>query len=141
MNPEAHSNPPAPTANETPTNGESVNIRKLQRLAKDPSARPESYQASEVETTIIEQIAERRKELENTAFEQDIKLKKSTLERLFIFLGSETIVIFLFALMQGLKLGGFKLEEWSFKLLVAATITQITTMLLVAVKHLFPQKK
>ena len=67
-------------------------------------------------------------------------LKKQTLQLLFIFLGTETIAIFLYAFFQGVRAWNFALEEWSFNLLVSATITQITVMLVIAVKHLFPQK-
>lgn len=82
---------------------------------------------------------ERLKDLKNQALEQDISLKKYTHSLLFLFLAVETVFIFLFALFQGTKWPlGFHLEEWSFKLLVTATIGQITYMLQVAVKHLFP---
>lgn len=82
---------------------------------------------------------ERLKDLQGRAIEQDISLKKYTHSLLFLFLAVETVLIFLFALFQGTKWPlGFHLEEWSFKLLVTATIGQITYMLQVAVKHLFP---
>lgn len=130
--------PPSFTAPADGTPSEQKN-KTIKEILKRPTVTYKT--AAKDEEKIFERISNRRYELENDAFEQDIKLKKATLERLFIFLGAETIVIFVFALMQGIRLGGFRLEEWSFKLLVAATITQITTMLLVAVKHLFPQKK
>ena len=82
----------------------------------------------------------RKKTLENDALEQDIALKKLTLKILFGFLAIETITIFVFSYFQAVKFKGFTLEEWSFKLLVAATISQITFMVQVAVKHLFPNK-
>ena len=91
----------------------------------------------EKRTKIGEEI--RKIELENDAFEQDIKLKKRTLFILFIFLGIETIAIFVFSGLQATKV--FEMEEWSFKLLVAATISQITYMLQFAVKHLFSKNK
>jgi hypothetical protein len=82
----------------------------------------------------------RRAAIENDALEQDIKLKKNTLFVLFGFLVLETFAIFLFSYFQATTFRGFILEEWSFKLLVFATISQITYMLQVAVKHLFPNK-
>jgi hypothetical protein len=33
------------------------------------------------------------------------------------------------------------MQEWSFKLLITATIAQITGMLFVAVRYLFPKSK
>ncbi len=83
----------------------------------------------------------KRKQLENEALAQDIKLKKQTLERLFGFLMIETAVVFALALFQGLRWPfNFSLDEWSFRLVVSVTITQITLMLNIAVKHLFPQR-
>lgn len=91
--------------------------------------------------SVQKEIEDRKKELENEAFAQDIKLKGSTLKTLFKFLTIETGVIFIFTFMQATNVLGFKLEEWSFKILISATITQITIMLLVAVKHLFPSEE
>ncbi len=85
-------------------------------------------------------IAERRR-LQNEALQQDIKLKKTTLNRLFFLLVGETIIIFMFSAFQGFRLWGFLLEEWNFRILVTATLTQISVMLSIAVKHLFPTPK
>lgn len=85
----------------------------------------------------------RKIQLQNDAAEQDIKLKKTTLKILFLFLGIETLLIFIFALAQGVGYflsNKFELEDWSFRLLISATLLQITYMLQVAVKHLFPTK-
>lgn len=89
---------------------------------------------------INDEIA-RRENIKNKDLEQDIKLKKMTLIILFMFLGVETIIIFAFSFLQATSLLGFKLEEWSFKLLVTATLIQIAFMLQVAVKYLFRDKK
>jgi hypothetical protein len=88
----------------------------------------------------VTDVIEERKKIENRALAQDIDLKKQTLFILFGFLAIETILIFIFTFFQGVHLWGFSLEEWSFKLLIAATITQVTLMVHVAVKHLFPQQ-
>lgn len=82
-----------------------------------------------------------REAIENDDLEQNIRLKKHTLYALFGFLAIETLIIFLFSFFQATFTFNFKLEEWSFKLLVTATILQITFMIQVAVKHLFPNKK
>jgi hypothetical protein len=89
-------------------------------------------------TSVWEQAAKSKEELENEDYAQDIKLKKSTLWILFGFLTVETLVIFGFSFFQAVNLFGFRLEDWSFRLLVTATISQITFMLHIAVKHLFP---
>lgn len=102
-------------------------------------ATPYSTKAYKSES-VVDKAEERRKQLENDALEQDIRLKKSTLDKLFWFLGTETSIIFVFAFLQGTGFLHFKLEEWSFKLLLTATLIQITFMLQVAVKHLFPEK-
>lgn len=91
------------------------------------------------ETDINEEII-REQKLRNDAVEQDIRLKRQTLDRLMAFLAVETGLIFVFALLQATHWFGFTLEEWSFNLLVAATISQITLMLNIAVKNLFPKQ-
>lgn len=114
---------------------------KIQKLIKDKTeGAPSMIQSTTEKVPVIEQIDSRRKELENTAFEQDIKLKKGTFSYLILFLVSETVLIFIIAFFQGLNLLDFHLEEWTFKLLVTATITQITAMFFMVVKHLFPNK-
>ncbi len=90
--------------------------------------------------SIEEEIARSHK-IKNDDAEQDIELKRKTLNRLFLFLSLETLAIFIFSFMQGIKLKNFHLEEWSFKLLVTATISQIAVMLYVAVNYLFPKNR
>ena len=90
----------------------------------------------------INQEVARKQQLENENTAQDIRLKRITLNRLFWFLAVETALIFLFAFFQAVQWpDGFALEEWSFRVLVGATIAQITGMLFVAVRYLFPPKK
>lgn len=89
----------------------------------------------------IEQEVARKKQLENENTAQDIRLKRITLNRLFWFLAAETALIFLFTFFQAVEWpDGFALEEWSFRVLIGATIAQITGMLFVAVRYLFPKK-
>ncbi|MEI6222954.1 MAG: hypothetical protein WCP97_09410, partial [bacterium] len=85
---------------------------------------------------INEVLAEREK-LRNDDIKQDIQLKKTTLIALLIMLGIETAIIYVFAFFQATYILGFRLEEWSFRLLLAATITQIYLMLRIAVEYLF----
>lgn len=112
----------------------------LEYLEKVPNNELIPYSATKDKHNIGEEIA-KRESIINAGLEQDIVLKKTTLKILFLFLGIETIIVFFFAFLQGTKLWGFALEEWSFKLLITATLLQITYMLQVAVKHLFPTKK
>lgn len=95
---------------------------------------------TKVEDTLADILAH-REEIKNRGIEQGIEHRKKTLTTLFYFLGIETFVIFLFTFLQAVNWLGFNLEEWSFKLLVTVTISQITIMLLVAVKYLFPEQK
>ena len=90
--------------------------------------------------TFQERLDYQKQAIENRGKLQDIHLKRTTLNRLFLFLAIETALIFSFAILQAWGVRGFHLEEWSFKLLVSATLLQITYMLQVAVKHLFPNK-
>jgi ABC-type multidrug transport system permease subunit len=115
----------------------------IQKIVKDhltDSSLISKKQEPLVSSSIAEQIESRRRELENTAFEQDILLKKGTFFYLILFLVSETVLIFIIAFFQGLAPWHFHLEEWTFKLLATATITQITAMFFMVVKHLFPTK-
>ncbi len=98
--------------------------------------------ARSLDDRITEQNKIKKEQLLNEEFAQNMQLKKTTLNRLFIFLSLETLAIFVLAVLQGFKLtSGFYLEDWSFRLLVAVTISQITYMLQFAVKHLFPNSK
>lgn len=89
----------------------------------------------------IDEEIVRRQRLDNDDIEQNIALKRVVLDRLFWFLGIETFAIFLCTLLQATGWFGFQLDEWSFNILVTATIAQIASMLLVAVRYLFPTKK
>jgi hypothetical protein len=101
------------------------------------SARATPQQSTQVD--IADEIA-REQKIKNDNAEQDIKLKRQTLNRLFGFLGGETIGLFALTVLQGTQWPQhFHLEEWSFKLVAGATIAQITAMLFVAVRYLFPK--
>lgn len=81
----------------------------------------------------------RAEKIKNDNAEQDIQLKRNTWYRLFRFLIVETALVFIFAFFQGINWPWhFHLEDWSFKLVILATIGQITAMLYVAVRYLFP---
>ncbi|MBI4836741.1 MAG: hypothetical protein HY817_05810 [Candidatus Abawacabacteria bacterium] len=110
-------------------------------LAKQKSYVQEyRFPRTPVQPTIPEQTDARYQELQNRALEQDILLKKAAFNRLFLFLAIETVAVFVLSLLQAWHTSGFALEEWSFRLLLACTIVQITIMLSVAIKHLFPDK-
>ncbi|HSD55915.1 MAG TPA: hypothetical protein VLA92_02055 [Candidatus Saccharimonadales bacterium] len=103
-------------------------------------ARPALEGDSQKKIDINQEIA-RDQKIKNDNAEQDIGLKRITLNRLFWFLAIETFLIFAFAFFQSIGWPhGFHLEEWSFRLVVGATIAQITGMLFVAVRYLFPNK-
>lgn len=89
----------------------------------------------------INQEIAREQKIRNDNAEQDITLKRQTLDRLFRFLTIETVLIFIFAVAQATEWpANFHLDEPSFRIVVAATIAQITGMLFVAVRYLFPKK-
>lgn len=116
-------------------------LQKYYDFLADPTLAPRSSGkiAAPARSSISDEIA-REKKLKNDDAEQDIQLKKITLNRLFIFLASETTLVFIFAFLQATHLFGFALEEWSFNLLTSVTIAQITAMLFVAINYLFPKK-
>lgn len=101
-------------------------------VARAPSAEPKR-------TGVADELT-RAERLKNDDIEQNITLKRIVLNRLFRFLAIETAVIFLCAFLQATHWLGFNLEQWSFNILVTATIAQITGMLFVAVRYLFPTK-
>lgn len=105
---------------------------------EDLLASSSSYTGDRTPVKIDEELRERER-LRNEDLEQDIKLKRLTLKALLGFLGGETAVIFGFAFLQGTKIFGFSLEEWSFRMIVGATIIQIYLMLRIAVDYLFPK--
>lgn len=110
-------------------------INRAQRVAGAPP--PDDIKTSDVDAEIT-----RRRRLQNDDVEQNIRLKRVVLNRLFWFLGIETFLIFAFTFCQATKLPlAFELPEWSFNILVTATILQIAAMLLVAVRYLFPNKE
>lgn len=85
---------------------------------------------------------QRRQQIDNDNAEKDQKLKEETLSKLFAFLKWETIAIFAIATLQGFgSVVHFKLDGLSFRILVGATIGQITAMLVIAVQHLYPKKR
>lgn len=97
-----------------------------------------SYTQPETPVSVKKELA-RREQIKNEDLKQDIKLRRFTLRILLTFLGVETFFIFLFSFMQATESLNFDLEEWSFRLLVGATITQIYLMLRIAVEYLFPK--
>lgn len=118
-----------------------LDVKKIQSNRHTQTRKLTPYtQSNGNEQSVEKEIEQRAKHLKNAALQQDIELKKETLHILFIFLALETVTIFIFSYLQATMIFNFMLEEWSFKLLVTATLIQITFMLQVAVKHLFPQR-
>lgn len=115
-----------------------------QPLPQQPQSAQMPRSGSEDRERVSTQVKEerlRRERIENDNKEKDQTLKEQTLKWLIIFLGVETGVVFLVAFIQGFHVWGFGLDEWSLRLLLAATIVQTVSMLTIAIKHLFPQKK
>ncbi len=99
------------------------------------------YHIQEARVKTIEQAQTDREHLKNKDLRQDIDLKRMTLMALLVLLALETMGVFVVALCQGFQVSGFKLEEWSFKLVVTATLLQTYMMLKIAVDYLFPRDK
>ncbi|HTJ73121.1 MAG TPA: hypothetical protein VL481_00840 [Verrucomicrobiae bacterium] len=108
--------------------------------APPAGAAPAQEQKPSVDNRILEEEV-RLARIENDIREKDQALKEQTLRWLFILLGIETGIVFIIAVMQGFHLGGFALDEWSLRLLLAATLVQTVSMLTIAIRHLFPQQK
>jgi len=122
-------------------------IAQLKRAARASSNTPAGspHFATQTPTTLDEKLSEERirtQRLANDSFEKDQHHKERTLRNLFRFLIAETVIIFILAFLQGFGRFWhvrFHLDEWSFRLVIAATIGQITAMLTIAVQHLFPK--
>jgi len=113
----------------------------IEELMAERNLNAHKYESKEKKVSFKDTIAEKER-IKNIGRRQDIDLKKKTLSFLHKLLFAETVVIFLFSFFQATEFPmNFHLEEWSFKLLVATTISQITIMLLIAIKHLFPDQK
>lgn len=118
-------------------------------VAAGPTAEPTSAPVSPAtppkrarkSVDIREELA-RRERIKNDDAEQDILLKRKTLNLLFYLLFVETAAVFVLAFMQSVhEPWHFAMQDSSFKILVGATILQITAMLSVAVAYLFPRLK
>lgn len=88
-----------------------------------------------------EGIANDRLQAENENLRNDQQLKENTLKLLFIFLGAETMIIFAITILQGFHTLNFDLDDVTLRIVVVASLAQISTMLTIAVRHLFPQMK
>jgi len=117
---------------------QTISEARAELRADDVQFAPHSSPTSLPPVTLDEKI--RRQQIENDNIEKDQRLKETTLRILFYFLTAETIVIFTLAFFQGFQTGEFHLEEWSFRLVIAGTLSQIAAMLIIAVKNLFPSK-
>jgi hypothetical protein len=117
-------------------------IAALREISSAPSVAgtPPERPKPSVDNRILEEEV-RLARIENDIREKDQALKEQTLRWLFILLGIETGIVFVIAVMQGFHAGGFALDEWSLRLLLAATLVQTVSMLTIAIRHLFPQQK
>lgn len=115
--------------------------RQTQNRPKSQIIKPDSVASLNVGVPIDQTIKKERartQEIANNNRVSDQKLKSRSLIALFIFLGIETLAIFALAFAQGFEFKGFKLDEWSMRIIIVATLGQITAMLTIAVQHLFP---
>jgi hypothetical protein len=114
------------------------NYKKVLELYKNSAQKARIIYSSKPER--IEDVATEMQRIKNDGLKKDIEMKEKTLIILFLFLSIETLLMFIFSFLQATKIFNFFLDEWSFRLLIIATISQITAMLSMAVKHLFPSK-
>jgi|TARA_B100001250_G_C19774952_1_gene779103 hypothetical protein len=115
---------PTPTVNRIPKTTFDEQIEKEKaRVANDKNK-------AEVDKLVVE----------NENLRNDQSLKSATLKKLFILLFGETLIIFVMSFLQGFHFLGFDLDLITFRVIVVATLIQISTMLTFAVRHLFPVK-
>jgi hypothetical protein len=82
-----------------------------------------------------------KKHTENELINKNQTLKKLTLILLFILLFVESIALFVLTFFQGFEFYGFDLDPITLRIIVVASLVQISAMLMIAVQHLFPPKK
>ncbi|MNY37597.1 hypothetical protein D3C86_1721710 [compost metagenome] len=103
-------------------------------------------------TTTIQSLIERekvraraldneKKQAENGLINKNQTLKKLTLILLFILLFVESIALFVLAFFQGFKFYGFDLDDITLRIIIVASLVQISAMLTIAVRHLFPANR
>ncbi len=84
------------------------------------------------------QLDNEKKQTENSLINKNQSLKKLTLILLFVLLFVESIALFVLAFFQGFKYYGFDLDAITLRIIVVASLAQISAMLTIAVRHLFP---
>jgi hypothetical protein len=87
----------------------------------------------------------RKKEAEADDAEGDIKLKKMIAYVIIGILIAQSGIVFWISVSQGLKYllfrgGAFDMEEWSFRILVSATLIQTYYLMRIVVSYLFPRR-
>ena len=107
-------------------------------LESQPSASKRRSPNKTAETFSSKAEKARQEKIRNDILEGDQKMKRNSLIALFIFLSLETVAVFVIVFFQGFMFYGFNIEEWNFRLVISGTLIQITAMLKVAIKHLFP---
>lgn len=109
------------------------------QIAKQPSVTFDALlQQQKVRT---HELNNDKKERENDLISKNQGLKKLTLILLFILLFAESVTLFVLTFFQGFKFKGFELDLWTLRIIVVASLAQISAMLTIAVRHLFPSKK
>lgn len=79
-----------------------------------------------------------KKQAENGLINKNQALKQLTLILLFILLFVESITLFVLTFFQGFKFYNFDLDHITLRIVIVATLVQISAMLTIAVRHLFP---
>lgn len=95
------------------------------------------------ESSSIDKEVRRAIRIKNNNAISDQDMKEKSLKWLFRTLIGEVTAIFCLAFCQGFGGGAwleFHIEEWCFALLVTGVFAQTVAIVIIAVKHLFPEK-
>ena len=84
------------------------------------------------------EISNEKLQAENDILTKNQGLKAVTLKLLFILLFCESLVLFVLTFFQGFGAWGFDLDVVTLRIVVVASLLQISAMLTIAVRHLFP---
>ncbi len=87
----------------------------------------------------MNELEEKRKQLENTDKAQDIKLKKNTAKLLFGLLVAENAAAYVLVFLSGFEV--IKISEVALNILFSATLAQTAYMVKIIISYLFPNKK
>jgi hypothetical protein len=111
------------------------------RLKKTPTRTNNTQKSRPVDELIEQQQKIKEYDLSNREKEQDIELKRTVAEYVFVILVIETLFLCGVLLLQGFGIWGFRMDNTTLNIFVPATIIQVSSMAIIITRYLFTHKK